>query len=68
MLVLWFVMQLILGLPTIDAGGGGVAFWAHVGGFLAGVLLLLPFRHPARAAAHQEAIYGRRAKTHFPPE
>jgi hypothetical protein len=23
-------------------GGGGVAYWAHAGGFLAGVLLTLP--------------------------
>lgn len=41
-LVLWFLMQLLGGFAT-PAGGGGVAFWAHVGGFVAGVLLVRPF-------------------------
>jgi membrane associated rhomboid family serine protease len=41
---LWFVLQLISGLPTVGANeGGGVAFLAHVGGFVAGMILLLPF-------------------------
>jgi len=37
---LWFVLQLFQGL--LSAGGpdvGGVAFWAHIGGFVAGVVL-----------------------------
>jgi membrane associated rhomboid family serine protease len=33
---LWFVMQLVSAAAT-PAGGGGVAFMAHVGGFVAGV-------------------------------
>jgi membrane associated rhomboid family serine protease len=38
---LWFVFQFVLGLGTIDAAGsGGVAFWAHVGGFVAGWLAM----------------------------
>ena len=42
---LWFVLQVISGLPTAGAGGntGGVAFFAHVGGFIAGLLLVIPF-------------------------
>jgi membrane associated rhomboid family serine protease len=41
---LWFVLQVISGLPAAGgSGGGGVAFLAHVGGFLAGMLLVLPF-------------------------
>ena len=43
----WFVLQFISGVGTslvaADAQGGGVAFWAHVGGFLAGVLLVRLF-------------------------
>jgi rhomboid family protein len=36
----WFFEQLALALITSAArGGGGIAFWAHVGGFLAGVAL-----------------------------
>lgn len=39
---LWFVFQLLSGAATGAQEGGGVAFWAHVGGFVAGVLLV-PF-------------------------
>jgi membrane associated rhomboid family serine protease len=27
------------------AGAGGTAWFAHIGGFLAGILLILPFKH-----------------------
>ncbi len=40
-LAVWFGLQLFSGFATPSAGGG-VAFWAHVGGFVAGVLLV-PF-------------------------
>ena len=38
----WFVLQFLSGVGTslVGADRGGVAFWAHVGGFLAGVLLV----------------------------
>ena len=32
---------------------GGVAFWAHVGGFLAGVILIWFFRDPVLVAQHR---------------
>lgn len=42
-LLLWFAMQLVTGIMPIAAGisqeAGGVAFWAHVGGFLSGALM-----------------------------
>ncbi len=38
---LWFAIQLFSGLSA-DGAGGGVAHWAHTGGFIAGVLLTLP--------------------------
>lgn len=38
---LWFVMQIFSGWAS-TADTGGVAFWAHVGGFVAGVVLI-PF-------------------------
>ncbi len=41
MLGLWFGLQLVNGL-AMDAMGGGVAYWAHAGGFIAGVLFILP--------------------------
>jgi membrane associated rhomboid family serine protease len=44
----WFVMQFIQGsihsLNSSTAGSGGIAWWAHVGGFGAGVVLLRIFR------------------------
>ena len=48
---LWFVYQLILGLLTIgSADMGGVAFWAHIGGFVIGMVGAKIFsrrvRHP----------------------
>jgi membrane associated rhomboid family serine protease len=43
----WFVLQFLSGVGTslvaADRNSGGVAFWAHVGGFLAGVLLVRLF-------------------------
>jgi membrane associated rhomboid family serine protease len=40
-LVVWFLWQLLSGVATLGdrAGMGGVAFWAHVGGFVAGMIL-----------------------------
>lgn len=40
-LLIWFGMQLIGGVGS-DPNGGGVAYWAHAGGFLAGIILTLP--------------------------
>ena len=41
MLAVWFAMQLFGGVGT-PAGGSGGAYWAHLGGFAAGMLLILP--------------------------
>ena len=36
----WFVLQFLGGITTLGAAAtGGVAWWAHIGGFLAGVFL-----------------------------
>lgn len=44
-LALWFLVQLVQGLTTATVNiSGGVAWWAHVGGFAVGALLLLPVR------------------------
>jgi len=48
----WFLMQLLAGSLELTARAGlasGVAWWAHAGGFVAGILLSIPFRrHPRR--------------------
>jgi membrane associated rhomboid family serine protease len=46
----WFVMQLLQGTASIFTDtADGVAWWAHVGGFLAGYLLAASLGHPRRA-------------------
>ena len=40
MLGYWFVVQVLGGLSSTSATGGGTAFWAHIGGFAAGAVLI----------------------------
>ena len=54
MLGYWFLMQLILGLGSIGATGGGVAFWAHIGGFVAGLAMVFVFRRPDLLQARRQ--------------
>ncbi len=68
MLGLWFALQLFNGV-TSNMIGGGVAYWAHAGGFVIGLIAAIPFwlrlggtrfwnrteGHPD----HPEATYGR---------
>jgi membrane associated rhomboid family serine protease len=37
---LWFLLQLWSGAQSVASDAGGIAWWAHVGGFLAGIALL----------------------------
>lgn len=66
-LAYWFVLQLVGGLPTLmqlrPDVSAGVAFWAHVGGFVAGVLLVRAMRDPSlvlrrRSLGDARAVYG----------
>jgi membrane associated rhomboid family serine protease len=42
---LWFGLQAFSAYMEMGGkGGGGVAWWAHIGGFVAGVVLVVPFR------------------------
>ena len=62
---LWFAMQLYSGVSA--QGDGGVAYWAHAGGFVAGVIFMLPtwlrlggaafWRKNHGQPAHPEAKY-----------
>jgi membrane associated rhomboid family serine protease len=43
----WFLLQLLSGVGSLafsNAAGGGIAFWAHIGGFIAGALIGLVLR------------------------
>jgi membrane associated rhomboid family serine protease len=51
MLGYWLLLQFVGGLMSRE--GGGVAFWAHFGGFVAGAVLVKLFARPAYLAAHQ---------------
>ena len=53
MLLYWAFLQFVGGISAIGAEGGGVAFWAHVGGFVAGVGLIKVFERPDRITAHR---------------
>ena len=60
LLVFWFVFQLISG-ALADTAEGGVAFWAHAGGFVSGMALIWLFRD-------QKAVQAKRAgRSRIPP-
>ena len=48
----WFLLQFLSGVGSIassvDGSRGGIAFWAHVAGFLAGLAGVFLFRRPER--------------------
>lgn len=44
----YFVVNLISGLSSLGGTGGGVAFFAHLGGFVAGLLFVRVFFRPER--------------------
>jgi membrane associated rhomboid family serine protease len=52
MLGYWFLLQ--LAGSAVPSEGGGVAFWAHVGGFVAGLVLVRIFRDPELLAIHRQ--------------
>jgi membrane associated rhomboid family serine protease len=51
---LWFVLQLVESVTSFsDVSGSGVAYSAHVGGFITGLLLVRLFTQPARVGPMQ---------------
>jgi membrane associated rhomboid family serine protease len=58
MLVYWLVLQLLGGFTAIAGSrGGGVAFWAHIGGFVAGLVLVKLFARADYVRAHRATTY-----------
>jgi membrane associated rhomboid family serine protease len=46
-LLVWFVLQFFQGVLSLGGPDvGGVAFWAHIGGFVSGVIVGLAFKKP----------------------
>ena len=58
---LWFVLQVVQGVAQLAGPEptAGIAWWAHVGGFLGGLALILPLGTPRHAARRIGAARGR---------
>ena len=58
---LWIVLQIVsqMTIPADEAGGGGVAYMAHIGGFVTGVVLVFLFGGGRRVAAGAGPLSGR---------
>jgi membrane associated rhomboid family serine protease len=57
MLIYWALLQFLGGLARVEGEGGGVAFWAHIGGFVAGVVLAKLFVTRAHMTSHVRHHY-----------
>ena len=55
LLGIWIAFQVFSGVAS-DASGGGVAWWAHVGGFVAGMALVYLFRQKDPASALESYV------------
>jgi membrane associated rhomboid family serine protease len=54
----WFVQQLFYGLGALSsAAASGIAFWAHIGGFAMGALLILPYLRRVRPRRRAVSYY-----------
>jgi membrane associated rhomboid family serine protease len=61
MLLYWAGIQFLGGLArSVGEEQGGVAFWAHLGGFLAGVVLIKLFARPQDVRAHRNGDWAPR--------
>jgi membrane associated rhomboid family serine protease len=51
----WIVIQLLMGIGQLGSGGAaGIAVWAHIGGFFAGLILVKLFQRPQLVVAKRE--------------
>lgn len=58
MLIYWMVLQLVSqAASSLTEQQGGVAYWAHIGGFVAGVILIKVFERRDRVRAHTSHHY-----------
>src|SRR6266568_7976034 len=61
MLGYWFVLQLLMGaVGALSPTEGGVAVWAHVGGFLTGLVLVKLFANPEFLERRRAGVFLRR--------
>ncbi len=59
-LLWWFGWQVVAGLPELNSlrrdVSGGVAVWAHIGGFVTGALLIKVFENPALVSRRAQVV------------
>ena len=63
----WMALQVFNGLGS-DLNGGGVAYWAHVGGFVAGFVMTIPVWLRRGATRYWDRTHGHppHPETHYP--
>lgn len=63
----WMGLQVFNGLGS-DLNGGGTAYWAHVGGFIAGFLMTIPVWLRRGATSYWDRTHGHppHPETHYP--
>jgi membrane associated rhomboid family serine protease len=57
--LLWFALQFVEGFRELTAAhiGGGIAWWAHIGGFAAGIVLIPLFRFSPNRTKDEDPVY-----------
>jgi len=50
---IWFLYQFLFGISSIGARGGGVAYFAHIGGFIVGLAFALPFKKSRKKISYE---------------
>jgi membrane associated rhomboid family serine protease len=55
-LLYWFSLQLAASALQLPGGGGGVAVWAHIGGFISGAVLVKLFQNRALVQAKRSGV------------
>ncbi|MCF2904611.1 rhomboid family intramembrane serine protease [Octadecabacter sp. CECT 8868] len=63
----WMALQVFNGLGS-DLNGGGTAYWAHVGGFIAGLVITIPIWLRRGATKYWDRTHGHppHPETHYP--
>ena len=59
----WIGLQVFNATMSGGATGGGTAWWAHIGGFIAGAALIVPFRHKTVPLFDGGGLLGRGGRT-----
>jgi membrane associated rhomboid family serine protease len=58
-MLFWFFLQLFSGAASLFASGegGGIAWWAHIGGFAVGFFLIRPLCRSRSGGCHADELY-----------